>query len=109
MTFASLLNTTAIVKRPNFTEDTMGGEAASFSPVATIRCRIQPMSGRERAMSGSTGVESTHKMFCLYSVDVRPEDEVTSGGFVYQVTFVGDAAGQGHHLEVDLQRREPER
>jgi hypothetical protein len=40
-------------------------------------------------------------------VDVRARDRIVIGSISYAVLFVRDAAGAGHHLELDLEMIEP--
>lgn len=75
---------------------------------------IQPKSARERA--ATTGEGSNVGTFRIYVPvrDLGPDDILRKSGSPepdlngdYRVLFVGNAAGMGHHLEVDADRLVP--
>ena len=101
MSFAGLMNRTANVLRLITEIDKIGGETRKWVTVkADLSCRIAPLSGRERAMSGSTGVSVTHKMYCAVT-DIIEVDEIVSGDIRYQVVCVGGDSST-HHMQIDL-------
>ena len=79
------------------------GDEGSLQVIATSKCWIQPGSGKPLVKDGKQMGMSTHLMFCDPSVDIRQLDTIEAGGKTYAVLFVGDSAGLGHHLEVDLE------
>lgn len=97
------------------TADRYGMPAISYVADSTAyQCRLQPVSGRSGSVRRSSVAEgdtaevvSTHRLFCLTSVPVEARDRVAIDGITYEVLFAGDAAGHGHHLEVDLVRVTP--
>lgn len=109
MSFTSLLTQTCSTYRQGSTQDAMGGVARSVLETLTgVACRIQPLRGVERIMSNQIGAEITHKMFCD-SCDITERDEVVDGdGVRYDVNAVLNI-GNGHHLEVMMTERRPER
>jgi len=76
---------------------------------AAFACRIRQASATERSMSGSRGVDISHRMYCAATVDVLPADEVHIGTIIYRIENVNDVDQMGHHLEVDMRERIPER
>lgn len=60
-------------------------------------------------MSGSFGVDVSHRMYCAASVDVTEADEVRVGSTVYIVEIVNNVDAVDHHLEVDMRERRPDR
>jgi len=109
MSFTSLLTQTADTYRGSYTQDAMGGvPRAVVASLTGVACRIQPLRGVERIMSQQIGAEITHKMFCDV-VDILERDEVVdSDGVRYDVNAVLNI-GNGHHLEVMMTERRPER
>jgi head-tail adaptor len=95
------MNRTANILRLTASIDKIGGEMRKWVTVkADLPCRIAPLSGRERAMFGTTGVSVTHRMYCS-PADITEVDEIESSGTRYQVVYVGgDSAG--HHMQIDL-------
>ena len=90
------------ISRATRTPDGVGGEKWVFSPIATsVRCLIQGLPIRQAELG-------KYRVWFESSVDVKESDQITftSAGVltneVMYVNFVDDAAGQGHHLEVDL-------
>ncbi len=107
MSFTKMLRQTGTVQRATQLQDDIGDTASTFTTSSTIKCLVQPVSGQVRAVAGSVGVEVTHKMFCLYSADILESDRLVIGSTIYDVVFVADASGQGHHKEVDLREVRP--
>jgi len=104
-----MLKQSATVSRPTASEDSYGDNVLTYSTSSTIKCLIQPKGGRERAMAGSTGVEVTHTMYCLYAADVVESDRIVVGSTIYDVVFVADSAGMNHHKQIDLREVRPAR
>lgn len=105
-----LFNQAGQVYRMSQTVDGMGGVTKNMvAHGSAFPCRIRALSARERDMSGSRGVDVTHRLYCSAVVDVTEADEVRVGTTVYQVEFVNDPHAVGHHLEVDLRERRPDR
>lgn len=102
MSFTGLLNQAAIVERVTSTTDSVGGLVEAWAMVGEIKCRIVPLSARERAMRGTLGVDVSHKAFCALG-DFTERDRLRVGATIYRITGIRDAAGHGHHWSVDLQ------
>lgn len=111
MSFSSLLTHNAFVgKRTTSTADSLGYPAVRFVFSSTASpCRIQSISRMNSRISGgeTANVVSTHRMFCGVSVPAVERDRVRFNGVDYEVMFVEDAGGCGHHLEIDLVRVMP--
>lgn len=91
------------------------GHALSTETVAaTVRGLVQPRSSRERASASGRDVNiGTHRIYLEPSaLDVVTADAVIRKAGApdadldgdYRILFVGNAAGQGHHIEVDADR-----
>ena len=91
-----------------------GGPAATATVVGTYRGLIQPKSARERA--SVLGNDVAIGDFRIY-LEMPAIDVVTQDALIrktgdpdpdldgdYRILFVGNAAGWGHHIELDAQR-----
>lgn len=106
MSFQSLLTDSVNVERAVVATDEIGGQSCSWTVVETaIKCRISEISADRRYISGSTGIEITHKMSCRASADIEETDEVIYGSKRLQVVSVLRApSGSGtHHYVIELQ------
>lgn len=92
----------------------LGHPAGSTLVVGPFRGLVQPRSSRERASAAARDVNvGDYRIFlegaAIGAVDadmvVRKADavDVDLNGD-YRILFVGNAAGQGHHLELDASR-----
>lgn len=85
--------------------DTYRHPVRAASVIAYVDGTIQPMAVREVALLSDAGVAvSDHTVF-MAPTDVREADVIRTepdDGRRYQVRGVRDAAGRGHHLEVDV-------
>ena len=115
MSFASLLDhTVTLVRQVGATEDDYGHAETVATDMDTLAASIQPKSARERAQFSQAGIPVSDHTIFLFPVDIRTGDylrhtaadcakpagvDLPDGR--YEVTAVPDAAGRGHHLEVD--------
>lgn len=79
------------------------GSQAQRSEVCSSKGWIQPGSGRPVLQDGKEGAVTTHHLLCPVSVEVQALDVIEAEGQRYKVLSAFDAAGMGHHLEVDLE------
>lgn len=84
----------------------------TYSAIATVPALIQPRTGREAIQDNEAG-----PMRGTYQVFMRPADVVEADHLIcqdsgvdgiYEIIFVANAAGLGHHLELDATRVWPE-
>ena len=103
MGFKQLLNKTCVIRRFTSTaKDAHGNPIKVWSDLATdVPCRLQARRGRETTQPVQV-VVGTHTLF-LEPRDITEKDQIIIGSDTFEVLFVEDAAGQGHHLEVDLE------
>lgn len=79
----------------------------TYATLATVQALIQPKSGQELAQLSEAGpVRGQYRVF-MAPTDVHEGDRLVHGSDVYELTFVADAGGAGHHLECDAERIEP--
>lgn len=102
MALQSYFTTPFTVSRMS-TPDGAWGHESSEGQVASAKGWIQPGSGKPVMRDGKEMAVSTHLLLCNCNVDIRPMDVVFTDNGTYKVLFVGNAAGMGHHLEVDLE------
>jgi hypothetical protein len=101
-----LLNSTLVIERvTNGTEDAYGMPAQTWAAYGDpVRGSVQPKSARELAQLSQGGpIASDHTIYVL-PTDVQEADRIRfdpDDGRLYQVDGVRDAAGVGHHLEID--------
>ncbi|REK40878.1 MAG: hypothetical protein DWQ20_00690 [Actinobacteria bacterium] len=109
MSFRSLLNQTATIKRRSATQSTSSGGAKY--PVTTVcdaPCRIQMDSSSEASIGGRASATAQGTGYFLFGADIRSGDYIEAGGLAYEV--VGpprNAGGHNHHLEVTLTEARP--
>jgi len=84
--------------------DPYGGEVPAWGTLLVdVPCLVQAMSASERAMFGGTGVDVTHRLFCLpLSETVTARDRIRMGDRLFQISYVDDVSGLADHLEAAL-------
>ena len=98
-----MLTGTCDVSRQAAGQDALGQRNGAWADDSTGNpCLLQPKSGKEFKRDDRV-VVSTLKLFLQPGVDVTEDDRIVPGGKTYNVLFVWDAAGRGHHLELDLE------
>ena len=86
-----------------FPGDGSWGSQDQISVADSAKGWIQPGSGRPILKDGKEVAVTTHHLLCPVGVDVKSLDRVEAEGKAYKVLAAFDAAGMGHHLEVDLE------
>jgi hypothetical protein len=102
MSLEHYFTTPFIVLRETAADGSWGSQAQR-SVVCTSQGWIQPGSGRPVFKDGKEVAVTTHHLLCPVDADVRALDEIEAEGKRYNVLSAFDAAGMGHHLEVDLE------
>ena len=101
-----LVHTLAIERATAGAVDDYNQPAQAWATIATVKALIQPKSGRELAQVNEAGpVSGEYRVFML-PTDVTEGDHLVrqTPAEVYEIGFVADAAGIGHHLELDATR-----
>ena len=101
-----LIHTVAIERNTPGPVDEWNMPTEVWATIATPQALIQPKSGRERAQQNEAGAVTGQYRVYLRPIDVTEGDHLIhqDGGEVYEIGFVADAAGIGHHLELDATR-----
>jgi head-tail adaptor len=107
MSFDSrLVHRLAIERSTAGAVDDQNMPAQTWSTLAEVAGLIQPKSARETAQLNQAGVVvSTHTIY-LRPTDITEADRIraiTGPPGTYQLDGIRDAAGLGHHLEIDAQ------
>lgn len=107
MSFDSLLIHDLVIKRMAATgayterQQPVTAEAA----VASVRGLIQPKTADEMALASQAGVPvGDHVGFLRPLAGLGQECWIERGTTRYDIVGIRDAAGRGHHLELDLRR-----
>lgn len=120
--FDRLLNTTVAIKRTSDTGsldtegDDYGHKEQTTATVATVAARIEPKASPMGTQGGvqeptTTWEGTTINDFVVFMrpADVTPFDSLTDAdGNDYKILQVRDAAGDGHHYEIDVRKIDPE-
>ena len=94
-------------------DDGIGGVKEQWDDHITIEGYLDMMTGTDQpnnqqgSLNNAFVEESTHVLVVPNGADVDIDDSmrVVGGGKAYDVTFVDDPVGVGHHLEVYLRYR----
>jgi hypothetical protein len=85
------------------TVDDYGQPVTTPTTVATVPGLIQPRRAREVALSSQAGAAiGNHVGYLDPLAGLTTHDWIEMGGVRYDILAVPDAAGLGHHLELDL-------
>lgn len=95
--------TTMFTVKRKIAADGAWGQEGTEQVSATVLGWLQPIGGKPMMQDGKQVAISTHLLLCPISVDVKVMDLLEIGNAVYRVLSVNDAAGMGHHLEIDLE------
>ena len=95
--------TSAVPEHPLL--DDYGQQVHGWAALATVAGSIQPRKATEVALQSQGGATMTDTVVYLMPTDVLAADRirpaVDTAGPWYEITGVRDAAGRGHHLELD--------
>lgn len=100
-----LIHSLVIERVTNGTADDYNMPAQTWAALGEpVRGLVQPRNARELAQLSQGGPVASDHVIYLLPTDVREADRVRfdpDDGRRYQIMGVRDAAGIGHHLEVD--------
>ena len=101
---AKMLNRKATIERVTVPElrDELGAAVVLWETyLENIPVMVQALSANERAMLGSTGVDVSHRLFMNpLSEALTERDRMEIDDEIYDIHYVDDVAGMGHHWEV---------
>jgi hypothetical protein len=105
MALATFLNQDVIVYRrqQSAAVNDYGEASDTWVKTTTIKGLIQPKSGNVIREENGISVTSSHRLYCLITSNIKAGDKVEDDkGNMYNALYVGDAAGQNHHWQIDL-------
>lgn len=94
-------NRTATLLRKTTTRNELGEFEETWSAVSTFLARLRTISGSEARVADRITRTASHRLYCD-PVSISEADRVQVDGKTYEVVFVDDPHGLGHHLEIDL-------
>ena len=119
--FDRLMNTTVAIKRTSDSGsldsegDDYGHKTQTVATVATVPARVEPKDRPidtrtiEEPLSTWEGTSINDFIVFMRSTDVTAFDSLTDAdGVDYKILQVRNAAAEGHHLELDVRRIDPE-
>jgi head-tail adaptor len=118
MSFESMLTDSLVIERsavlmlagtpPVPLLDDYGQPVSAWSTLASVAGLIQPRTATEVALQSQGGATLTDTVIYLLPRDVLAADRIRRAseatGPYYEISGVRDAAGHGHHLELDARR-----
>jgi head-tail adaptor len=85
---AATLPDSCVINNVTQTEGDMGGGSESLSPVATVACRIGPLSAQERIIAGAVAEDASYVVTLPALTTVTPQQVITSGGREFRITGI---------------------
>lgn len=101
------LNTAVPLWRASTTDDGGGGQATTWTQVATPRARRSQPTARERTTGDQSGSDIDEVWYFDPGTDVRRGDELRPPGRVLQVLATVEPSEPGTYLRADCTARQP--
>ena len=86
------------LQRRATTDEDEGGEVATFTPIATVWARVQPLTTRAAFEADGRGQAISHSVVMRYRTDLKPGDRVLYRGRVLAIVGAADLNGQQAYL-----------
>lgn len=87
----------------SLTTSTGWGSEPTWTAGATIAAALNPSNGREQFSAGRVTAYADYKLYCSDTVSLTDKQRIVStGGDTFEVAFVKDTFGMGHHKKVLL-------
>lgn len=86
------------LQRATLTADGLGGHAESWSEVATLFARVEPVSAGTRFGADQTVETVTHRIIVRFRADLASGMRLARGGRVFEVVSVHDPDETGRYL-----------
>jgi len=102
MSFSSLLNTTAVIKKWTAGSVNEFGESKNVLQIiaSEVRVRVQPISAKEEQEEFGEVTNADVVIFASINAPVKNNYEIWVNSDRYKIIKPHDAGGQGHHLEI---------
>ena len=103
-TFESLLIETFTPQTPTRTTDDQGGVTIAFVDGTAFSGRLSKLTVQERMAQDKETAVATHKIYCMTTVDVDPEDRITLSTRTFLVVGVQRPSNltTDGHLEIEV-------
>lgn len=94
------LNRRITIEAKSVTRDSYGGEAITWTPVATVWAAVLPIRGREYVAIREAGAELTTRFVIHYRAGITPAMRIAYGGGYYDIVEVIDSEDGHRFLEL---------
>lgn len=101
------LSTRLVLERPVETPDGQGGVAQSFSALATLWARIEPVSARAREAAGALPVTVTHRIWLRRRGDLAGGMRLRAGARLFSIHTFRDPDETGRYTLCDCEEIKP--
>jgi SPP1 family predicted phage head-tail adaptor len=104
LVLTGVLRDRVTITRATTTTDSLGGQATSWSTLATVWGCFRGLTGREAMQASAVQSSMTHRLTIRYRSDVTVKMRATleTAGPTCDITAVRDADGRKTWLELDL-------
>jgi len=82
-----------------------GGEAAAYSPIATVWARVQPLAARQMFESDARGQTISHSVVLRFRTDLKPGDRISWRGGELDIEAANDLNGRRTYLACQCSAR----
>lgn len=97
---AGALREPITIQRKVSVSDGMGGQAISWTDLATVRAHVKPLSGREALQAMQLQASITHRIYMRYRADLLPSDRLVMRGQPLQIRAILNMEMRNQWLEV---------
>lgn len=101
------LSARLVLERPVETPDGQGGVAQSFSALATLWARIEPVSARAQEAAGALPVTVTHRIWLRRRGDLSGGMRLRSGVRLFSIRTFRDPDETGRYTLCDCEETKP--
>jgi len=106
MSVASLANRTYGFERQTTTKDAVGGQTKAWASSATVKGRVQPLSGTDQIIHARNESRVTHKGYFTGTPDILAGDRVQVGSQFLHVAAVRNVDYADSFVTVELEERD---
>lgn len=97
---AGALREPITIQRKVSVSDGMGGQAISWTDLATVRAHVKPLSGREALQAMQLQASITHRVYMRYRADLTAADRLLMRGQPLQIRAVLNLEMRDRWLEL---------
>ena len=102
----NLLKHSATIQSVSNAQTTSGTYNPTYSTrITALRCLIQGKTVKSTDSFGKISLQNVYKLYCennTTNLTIVETDRVVFGSQTFEITGIKDAAGQSHHLEMNL-------